>query len=110
MSEPRDMDAPVTRRELRDALDTWGGTIVDRLIKLDSKLDDLERRMDGKLHGVEMRLKDELRQHTRSSETELAGRLVAVDEHYRDLPIRVTRLENKVFAPPKRRRRVQRSR
>jgi hypothetical protein len=31
--------------------------------------------------------------------------LVAVDQQYKDLPARVTRLEAKVFAPPKRKTR-----
>jgi uncharacterized protein involved in exopolysaccharide biosynthesis len=57
------------------------------------------------LRETEKRLSNELRQHTKSSEIELAGRLVAVDQQYKDLPARVTRLEAKVFAPPKRKTR-----
>jgi hypothetical protein len=132
MSEPRDMDAPVTRRELYEALEIWAGAIVDRLEQRFATKDDLQRfatkddlqrfatkddlqrfatkddlqRFATKddLAATEARLSAELRQHTRSSETELATRLVAVDEQYKDLPVRVTRLEAKVFAPPRRRR------
>jgi hypothetical protein len=129
MSEPRDMDAPVTRRELYEALEVWAGAIVDRIEKklervaakddlagLESRmaskndLGALESRMASKndLAALESRLATELRQHTKSSEDELATRLVAVDEQYKDLPPRVTRLEAKVF--PARRSRARGSR
>ena len=99
MSEPIDMDLPVTRREMHSALETWAGAIIEKLSAV----------FRGELQASEKRLSDELRQHTKGSEGELATRLVAVDQQYQDLPARVKRLEAKVFAP-KPRRRAQRSR
>jgi hypothetical protein len=122
MADVPEMDAPVTRREMHDALGTWAGAIIEKLstviaerlgelrTELRSELRATETRFSGELRAGEMRLSDELRQHTRSSESELATRLVAVDQQYQDLPSRVSRLEAKVFAPPKRRRRAQRTR
>ena len=131
MTEPRDMDAPVTRRELHEALDLWSGTINAHTA---SMIADSEKRMYSQTSGLianviaesekrvlgavqlmfetwEQRLLYELRSQTKSSETELATRLVAVDDQYKDLPARVTRLEAKVFTPAKRkRRRITRSR
>jgi len=117
MSEPLDMDAPVTRREMHEALDNWAGAIIEKLSSVirvaaaDARRD-LQTTRDefrGELRATEKRLSDELRQHTKTSEGELATRLVAVDKHYQDLPGRVKRLEAKVFAP-KPRRRARRSR
>lgn len=97
MSESHDMDAPVTRRELHEALETWAGAIISRL---ETTLERFALKQD--LAAMEQRLMMELRRHTKASEIELAGRLVAVDQQYTDLPARVTRLEAKVFAPRKR--------
>lgn len=109
MTESRDMDAPVTRRELHETLDLWGNAFEQRI----------ERRFENFMAGVkalfeafevrlvemEARLMRELRSQTKASEDELASRPVAVDEQYKDLPARVTRLETKVFPPRKPRRR-----
>lgn len=112
MTEPRDMDAPVTRRELHEALDLWSGAINANTA---SMIAESEKRVLGAVQlmfeASEQRLLYELRSQTKGSETELATRLVAVDQQYKDLPARVTRLEAKVFAPAKRkRRRTTRSR
>ena len=112
MSESRDMDAPVTRRELHEALDLWSGAINARTA---AEIAESEKRVLGAVQimfeASEQRLLRELRSQTQGSEDELASRLVAVDQQYKDLPARVTRLEAKVFAPPTRkRRRAQRTR
>jgi hypothetical protein len=110
----RDMDAPVTRRELHDALDKWGGAMTAKFIErmnaaINAAIEGSEKRVLGAvavmIEASEARLMRELRSQTKGSEVELATRLVAVDEQYKDLPARVTRLEAKVFAPPKRKRR-----
>jgi hypothetical protein len=118
----RDMDAPVTRCELHDALDKWGGAMTAQMTAQSAQLERLiataiaasEVRVLGAvkllIEASEQRLMYELRSQTKSSEEALATQLVAVDDQYKDLPGRVTRLEAKVFAPPKRKRRAQRSR
>jgi len=116
------MDAPVTRRELHEALDLWSGAINARTATeivesekrvvahmsshMATQIAESEKRILGAVQLIveasEQRLLYELRSQTKGSETELATRLVAVDEQYKDLPTRVTELEAKVFAPPKR--------
>lgn len=119
MPESPDMDAPVTRRDLHEALEIWAGAIISRIEavldeKLEKKLEEKLQRYATKedlkqfatkedLLALEQRLMTELRQHTKASEIELASRLVAIDEQYKDLPARVTRLEEAVFAPAGRR-------
>jgi hypothetical protein len=96
MSEPRDMDAPVTRREMHEALETWAAVIIDKLTTA--------------MKAMETRLMGELARATKGSEEELTTRIRVVDEQYTDLPGRVTRLEAKVFAPVKRARARARAR
>ena len=110
MTEPRDMDAPVTRRELHDALGHWSGAIIEKVAaQIRAAIADSEQRVMSVVRDLvqvsEARLTDEIRHRTKGSEEELASRLVAVDEQYKDLPTRVTRLETKVFPPKKPRRR-----
>ena len=114
MSEFPDMDAPVTRREMYEALETWGGAFERRLLDaMKAMFDAIERRFtafeqrftafDLRFDAFEKRMHGEIKQLTKGSEQELAARLVAVDEQYRDLPPRVSKLEAKVFAPKRRR-------
>ena len=63
MSESRDMDAPVTRRELHETLELWGGALAARLegrfVGLERRMDGLEGRMDGlegRMGGIEGRM------------------------------------------------------
>jgi hypothetical protein len=99
MSEPLDMDAPVTRREMHEALETWAAVIIDKLTT------SLTTSLTAKMTAMEERLMTALGRATRASEEELTTRVRVVDDQYRDLPARVTRLEAKVFASPKRKRR-----
>jgi hypothetical protein len=112
-----DMDKPVTKRELHEALEIWGGALEARIdAKLEAKLDaklgafearidaKLDAKLDSKIEAMGARFSAELAQHTNrilDAVYEITG---AVDEKYSDLPARVTRLEAKVF-PPKRQRR-----
>jgi hypothetical protein len=98
MAEPRDMDAPVTRREMHEALETWAAVIIDTLT----------RSFTAAMAAMEARLAGEVGRATRSSEDELTTRVRVVDDQYKDLPARVTKLEATVFAPPKRKRRASR--
>lgn len=122
MSESFDMDAPVTRREMHDAFAQFGALMKSWLDALEARLTAvmmskadavaMEKRLMSRADAdaMERRLAQELRGQVGGSADELATRLVAVDQHYQDLPARVRRLEAKVFAPSKPRRRAQRSR
>jgi hypothetical protein len=109
------MDAPVTRRELNQTLDTWAATIINTTIdtitsrftaamsametRLTTAMDTLEARMTAMIHAAEARLSDELRRGTKASEEELTTRIRVIDDKYKDLPDRVARVEAKVFPP-----------
>jgi hypothetical protein len=67
-----------------------------------------EQRLTAAMRAMEQRLMGELGRATKSSEEELTTRVRVVDDQYKDLPARVTKLEAKVFAPPKRKRRASR--
>jgi hypothetical protein len=100
MNETRDMDAPVTRRELHEALEIWGGALEQRLEQR------IEQRIiiavKALLEAQEARLVEELRAQARGSVDRLSDRIGAIDDKYQDLPPRVARLEAKVFAPTRR--------
>jgi hypothetical protein len=120
------MDAPVTRREMHQALELWAGAIIEKVTasvtekvtasvtenvvaKMTEKMAAMvaasERRLTAAMVAMEERLMAELGRATRASAEELTSRITVVDEQYRDLPARVSRLEAKVFAPAKRKRR-----
>ncbi len=103
MSEIPDMDAPVTRRELHKALDIWGGALRADITR------DVVTQVKALLKILEDRLMTELRSQTRGSADEVDTKLAAIDDNYKDLPRRVTRLEKMVFGPsaPKGRRRAR---
>ena len=95
MSEPNDMERPVTKREIderlarspttewvKKAFDAWGASLEDRIIK---------------------RLSVELKRHTRVILESLQGQVSTIDDKYKDLPPRVKQLEAKAFAPKRRR-------
>lgn len=103
MSESRDMDAPVTRRELHETLELWGGALEARL---ESRIVvSLERRIVALFEMFEARFMSELRSHVQGALEDVRGRVSAIDDKYKDLPARVGRLEAKVFPPRKPRRR-----
>lgn len=111
MAEPRDMDEPVTRRELHEALEIWGEVLADRIeARIDARLEAHRAETRAELQAIrtdlrdmEGRLHDELARHSSANRDELTGRVNVVDEQYRDLPARVTRLEATVFAPKRKR-------
>lgn len=103
MSE-QDMDAPVTRREMHDALGLWRGAIMHDIVT--QVVPDIITQVKALLQILKDELLTELRGQTRGNAQELEDRLAKSDEPYRDLPARVSRLEATVFGPsPKRNRR-----
>jgi hypothetical protein len=112
MSDPKDMDAPVTHREMHEALDTWGKRIIDMVTgamaameaRFTGAMATMETRLVSMIQASEARLTDELRRATKASEEELTSRIRVIDDKYKDLPDRMARVEAKVFAPKRRRR------
>jgi chaperonin cofactor prefoldin len=110
---PDDMDAPVTRRELREELQ-----------QLEERLEQkLDQKLDQKLEKLRVQLGDELKAHANAIHESTRAQLAAIDEKYSAIPARVTKLEEccedlkpriatlerKVFAPRKRRKSVPRA-
>lgn len=117
MTEPRDMEAPVTRRELHETLDLWGGAFEQRMLErmderfqvFEHRFRALEERVDRRIVALfehfEARFMTDMRAQVRGALEDVTGRISAVDDKYGQLPARVTRLEAKVFPPKKPRRR-----
>lgn len=107
MSNFRNMDEPVTRRELHEALDLWGGAIMSRMDAMFAAQTahltaHLDARMDARFAATEQRLSAELARHVQASEERLRVFIAALDEKYSDLPPRVAALEGKVVGPKRR--------
>jgi hypothetical protein len=72
---------------------------------------DLERfeqrfeRLEQRFERFEERLLAELARHSLATKESISADIAIVDEQYRDLPARVTRLEEAVFRPPRKRAR-----
>jgi hypothetical protein len=109
MSESRDMDAPVTRRELHETLELWGGALEARLegriVALEERFFGLEGRVVALFESFEARFMTQLRAQVQGALEDVRGQISAIDDKYKDLPARVGRLEAKVFPPRKSRRR-----
>ena len=102
MSESRDMDAPVTRRELHETLELWGGALEARL---EGRIVSLEGRVVALFEFFEARFMTQLRAQVQGALEHVREQVSAIDDKYTDLPARVGRLEAKVFPPRKPRRR-----
>ena len=91
MTNERDMEAPVTRREMYEALEIWGGALRAEIAELRTEL----RTM---YDGIVRVMREELRRHSNANKEDLERGVAAVDDKYNDLPPRVRKLEAKVFA------------
>jgi ubiquinone biosynthesis protein UbiJ len=109
-ADATDMSTPVTRGELREEFARFE-------IKVDQKLDQLERRLDlkfdqkleiwggalvARIADSERRMIAELARHCNAMQEALSKQISVIDEKYSDLPARMRRLEAKVFAPRRR--------
>lgn len=100
MSNVRNMDEPVTRRELHEALDIWAGAIMSQMsAQLSAQLAAQTAHLTAEIAASEQRYRDELARHVRASEENMRTWIAGLDDKYRDLPPRVSKLEAKVFAP-----------
>ena len=126
MPNTEDMTTPVTRGELRKELEQleqrldqkfdrkleiWGGALLAEIRGVDQRLshrmDGFEQRMDSfeqRLGGMVQELSAEFARHAQALLEASRSDMGVVDEKYKDLSARVTRLEDHVFAPKKRRR------
>ena len=118
MAEQNDMDHPITRRELEETLDKRNYVTQDQLPKWAQALrDDLYTSLTRDLHASITRdLHASITRDLHASITEdirgyIAGlteshrsELGVIDDQYKDLPARVTKLEEAVFPPPRARR------
>jgi hypothetical protein len=105
MSTEEETDGPVTKRELYQVLDVWGGAFEARL---DAKLDALFRAstesVRAELERMRARLSGELAQHTNRIVEETQKMLGGFEEKYKTLPDRIDALE-RAWPPPMRQRR-----
>lgn len=95
------MDAPVTRREMHEALEIWAGAIIEKVTA--SVTESVMARVNALFEERDARLTAELTHQIRASAADTHRYIAALDDKYRDLPARVTRLETKVFAPKRKR-------
>ena len=122
-----DMDKPITKRELHQALEVWGGALEARLeARLATKLElaewgnrlsaELKQHADTWGHRLSSeltqhadtwghRLSSELTQHSNRILDETRKIVGVVDEKYSDLPGRVAALEAAAPSPKRQRRR-----
>jgi hypothetical protein len=106
-----DMDKPVTKRELHEALEVWGGALEARIdARFDARISRLETKTEAL--SVEIRqskdqLSAELAQHADRILEETRKMVGVFDQKYSDLPGRVDALEQSLprELPPKRPRR-----
>ena len=103
------MDKPVTRRELQEILGEAFGSF---LTMLDKRFDALPTKdwVNATIAASESRMKTwfgaELARHTGSVDERHRTEVSVIDDKYKDLPDRVTKLEAAVFpTPPAKRQR-----
>lgn len=109
----------VARGELRhrEELEIWGGAVAERIAalehrqeKVEQRLASVEERMATKqdLAALEQRVVErllaELARHTKTIQESVTTQIAAFDDKYKDLPDRVTRIEQVLAAKPRRRR------
>src|SRR4051794_11196939 len=97
---------------MKKDLEIWGGALLARIderidqrfaeqdkrfAEQDKRFDELAKRFDEMLAVVRKTLSEERRRHANANAEDLATRFTVLDEKYRDLPARVTRLETKAF-------------
>ena len=110
MTEPRNMDEPVTRREMYEALEIWANRIVDLT---DERIDKkLAAALAAQSAQLTAQLTGEIARHLTASEGRIRAEMRACFEPLNGVPERVARLEElvprvekleqPVFAPKRR--------
>ena len=93
MTNEPDMEAPVTRRELHEALDIWGGALIARMDqRLEQRLEEQLRVQTAEIRlqlaEVVKVLREELRRHSNANKEDLQTGIAAVDEVQRSAAAR----------------------
>ena len=108
MNTDEDMDKPVTKRELHEALGLWAGALEARLEqKLEQKLEKLEHKLDAKVEafattinakidGWGLQLSLELKQRTDAILEAMSAIIGRIDGKYADLPGRMEQAERRL--------------
>lgn len=117
MSDP--LEQPVTYRELIDALANFKTSFKAELkaefvtkIEFEARFsqfrheinEDFTQHTNAVVAQLRQDLHEDFTKHTNTLLEQMQREVRLVDDRYRDLPIRVTRLENIVNAPKRRRR------
>jgi hypothetical protein len=113
MSDPSDdMDKPITKREALEIFLTkreFHDVMKNVFEYLDKRFEAYDERLNAlmKWFGSEFRqqLNDDIATHVGTMALQLRRDVGLLDDRYKDLPERVTKLEEKVFAPKRQRRR-----
>ena len=101
MSNADDMDHPLTKREFRATIDT---ELVTKR-EFHEVMKNLFGYLDERFAAVTKTIQVEIRRATKGIEQRNRDDMTVIDEKYKDLPDRVTKLEAVAFPPPKRQRR-----
>ena len=126
MSEQDEMTVPVTRGELRQELgeleqkldrklELWGGALLDRMDKqfaaFDKRMEERQKLRDERFAAFQERMQQfektmraDFARWAKAIHESLMKAVGVVDDQYKDLPPRVSKLERKVFPPRTRRR------
>ena len=103
-----DLDAPATRRDLKDLASDLRRELRETRddLKNFATRDDLKNfATRDDLNNVRREIDGDFARHTNTILDEIRGWIRALDDKYRDLPGRVAKLENVVFSPPSKRKR-----
>ncbi|HSD86656.1 MAG TPA: hypothetical protein VLB44_04050 [Kofleriaceae bacterium] len=106
MSDPDNMDRPVTKRDLLDAFDNLLGAFMPRLDErfatkrdIDTRLEEVNRDLRQLVSSEADATRREIREFVRTQQEQHRREIELVDDRYRDLPERVGKLEAAVFRP-----------
>jgi hypothetical protein len=101
MSDPDDMDKPITKRDLIEAFDMFLGALTPRFDalerKFETRLDEMNRDLRQLISSSADDTKKEVRMIIASFQGLYRGEIGVVDDKYEDLPGRVEKLEAAVF-------------
>ena len=76
--------------QLDNKLEIWGGALVARIQSNEQRIDCVAQQ----IQSSEQRILAELARHAKAIQESVSTQITAVDEKYKDLPARVSRLES----------------
>jgi hypothetical protein len=108
-----DLSSYPTKADLASSLEIWAGALVarmdDRFERMTAWIAGEFARRDERMHEAfahyERRMHEEIARHTQATLEAMRTQISVVDDKYRDLPARVTALENARPAPRRKRAR-----